>query len=66
MSERCIVIKHSILWNCENGIEKCGAIEAANTGDASGGKQFQEQVYAAVNEAAGETGKRIMPDTIWE
>ena len=45
--------------DCENGIEKCGAVEAANTGDGSGGKQFREQVYAAVMKLPEKQAKRI-------
>ena len=44
--------------DCENGIENAVLLKPQTPGKWFWRKkQFQEQVYAAVNEAAGETGK---------
>ena len=58
MTERCIAIRRITPWTATTAL-KCGPDEAANTGNASGGKQFQEKVYAAVMALPEKQAKRI-------
>ena len=43
--------------DCENGIENAVSVEAADTGDGSGGKTVSGAGLCRCDEAAGETGK---------
>ena len=57
MSERCIATRAQYSLDCENGIENAVLLKPQTPEMLLEEKQLQEQVYAAVMRAAGETGK---------
>ena len=57
MSGKMYRYKAQYSLDCENGIENAVLLKPQTPEMLLEEKQFQEQVYAAVMEAAGETGK---------
>ena len=58
MSERCIVIKHSIL-DCENGIENAVLLKPQTPEMVLEENSFRSRVYAAVMKLPEKQAKRI-------
>ena len=59
MSERCIVIKHSILWIARMAFENAVLLKPQTPEMLLEEKQFHEQVYAAVMKLPEKQAKRI-------
>ncbi len=59
MSERCIVIKHSILWIARMALKMRCLLKPQTPEMVLEEKQFQEQVYAAVMKLPEKQAKRI-------